>query len=521
MKKRFILTLTLALTLVACKKEKTNWDTAWEAPLVHGRLTINDMIPVDYTTTNTDGYLSLIIHEPVFAFSLDTLIQLPDTTVEEKTAIGVPSIEVTPSFIQPSTYDQELELGDIKLKRVIIRSGKVETKMVSTWPGKTSLTLLMPNVTNSEGSFGHIYYIDAGSIEDPSYDTATFDMTDYDMDLRGIDETAFNSLGINVIVQSNEETSNYIVTSADTNIIGFTFKDMIPKYAMGYFGKYTFSDTMSLALPPMKKIVAGSLDLDSIDLMLTVKNGFNLIAQAKISKLTGLNTRTDNLVDLDFPQKNTTLNIDPASGGLYDYVPSEYPLAINNINSNMLDFLENLSDSILVGYEMKINPFGNVTGGSDEFFPDSKMELFLDGEFPMNIGADNLTIQDTLDIDWENPDNIDPNEATIVVSYENGFPMGALSKFYLLDESESVIDSIIGSGPILSGIYAEESFETTATAGQVTFTLNREQLSSLDLATGLILRIAFDSHESEKVKIPADAFFDFKVRSNLNISISL
>ncbi len=521
MKKHTLLLFALLIFSFACKKEETRWDTAWEAPLVHGHLTINDMIPVEYTETNADDYLSLVIHEPVFGFSLDTLIQLPDTTVQEKTAIGVPSIEVTPSFVQPSNYDQELDLGDIKLRKVIIRSGTVETKMVNTWPGKTSLALFLPNVTNELGSFNHIYYMDAGSEADPSSDEASFDMANYHMDLRGIDENLFNSLGINVVVQSNEETDNYIVTDADTNVIGFTFKDMIPQYAMGYFGQYTFADTMTMSLPPLKNVVAGTLDLDSIDMVLTVKNGFNLIAQAKITKLTGINTRTNNLSELEFPQKNTTLNIDPASGGLYDYVPSEYPLIINNTNSNMISFLENLSDSILVGYEMKINPFGNITGGADEFFPNSKMELFLDGEFPMNLGANNLTIQDTLDIDWENPGNLDPNEVRIVVAYENGFPMGAASKFYLLDDSETVIDSIIGSGPIQSGIYAEESYTTTASAGQVTFLLDKGQLESLDLASKIILRVAFDTHESAMIKVPADAFFDFNVRSNLNITIAL
>ena len=84
MKKELILCLSLIAVLSACKKEKTNWDTAWEAPLAHGHLTINDMIPAEYTATNADDYLSLVIHEPVFGFSLDTLIQLPDTTVQEK-----------------------------------------------------------------------------------------------------------------------------------------------------------------------------------------------------------------------------------------------------------------------------------------------------------------------------------------------------------------------------------------------------------------------------------------------------
>jgi hypothetical protein len=99
--------------------------------------------------------------------------------------------------------------------------------------------------------------------------------------------------------------------------------------------------------------------------------------------------------------------------------------------------------------------------------------------------------------------------------------MGAASKFYLLDDSETVIDSIIGSSPIQSGIYAEESYTTTASAGQVTFLLDKGQLESLDLASKIILRVAFDTHESAMIKVPADAFFDFNVRSNLNITIAL
>lgn len=521
MKKNTLFLVIVAVLAFSCKKEETRWDTAWEAPLVYGHLTINDMIPAEYTETNSDGYLSLVIHEPVFSFSIDTLIELPDTTVIEKTAIGIPSIEVTPSFIQESVYDQAWNLGDIELKKVIIGAGVIETKMENIWPGKTSLTLEMPNVTREGEAFEHIYYMEAGSAEVPSTDEAIFDMSNYHMDLRGVDGLDYNTLGVNVTIESNEETDSYVITSVDSNTIGFTFRDMVPQYAMGYFGQYMFTDTMSMSLPPFKKVVAGSIDLDSIDMTLTVKNGFNLIAQAKITKLTGINTRNNNLSELDFPNKNTTLNIDPASGGLYDYVPSEYPLVVNNTNSNILEFLENLSDSLLVGYEMKINPFGNTTGGTDEFFPNSKMELFLDGEFPMNLGANDLTIQDTFNIDWTNPGNIEANEASIMVSYQNGFPMGADSKFYLLDEAGVIIDSIIGSNAIQSGIYTEETFETTATAGNVTFSLTENQLTSLELASKVVMRIIFNSHESEKIKVPADAYFDFNVRSNLNITIVL
>jgi hypothetical protein len=111
----------------------------------------------------------------------------------------------------------------------------------------------------------------------------------------------------------------------------------------------------------MKNITGGSINVDSINLVLTVKNGFNLIAQSTITSVKGMNSKTSSMVDLTFPMIQTSMNINPASGGLYDYVPSEYPIAINSSNSNLAPFIENMSDSIILGYELEINPFGNVT----------------------------------------------------------------------------------------------------------------------------------------------------------------
>lgn len=513
--------LVISFALIACKKEKTSWNSDWAAPIAYGHLTINDMVPVENTEVNADNYLSLVIHRPVFEFSLDTLIKLPDTTVVEKTAINVPSLEVTPSFIQPTEYNQVIDAGDIELKEVIIKSGTIDTRLTSSWPGKTKVALVIPKAIGPEGTFGYVYFLDAGSIASPTEDTYTFDMKDYRMEMDGVDGTDINTIGISVVVQSNEETDSYVITDIDTNTIGFTFIDMIPKYARGYFGQYSFSDTMSVSLAPMKRILGGTIDIDSIDLKLTVKNGFNLVGQAEISKITGYNTRTMGVVDLDFPAKGVTMNIDPADGGYYDYVPSEYPIDIDNTNSNFTEFIENLSDSVEVGYRMDINPFGNITAGNDEFFPDSKMELFLDAEFPLAFAANDLTVADTLDIDWIDTDRIVPEDATVILEYENGFPIGADAKFYLLDGNNVVIDSIIGTAPVLPGTYMPETFLTTPYNGIVSFDLSNTKIANLELTKRMVLHVSFNTDGDEIVKFAPDTFFDFKMRSNLEISVSL
>ena len=520
-KKTLTLLILPALVFISCKKEPTKWDTEWNAPVVHGHLTINDMIPVEYTEENSEGYLSLIVHEPVFGFSLDTLIELPDTTIVEKTAIAFPSIEVTPSFSLPDNYDQEYELGDIQLKRVIIESGTAEATIASPWEGKTKITFTFPKVEGPEGTFERVYYLDAGSEDSPTSVDDIIDMAFHDMDLTGGSGLLYNTIGIDVLVESNEETESFIVTNSDSISFTFAFKDMVPRYAMGYFGQYYFSDTMGIALLPMKKILAGSIDIDSIDLTMTIRNGFNLVAQSKITKLTGYNTRTSNIVELDFPQKSNTLNINPASGGLYDYVPSEYPLPVNNSNSNITDFIENLCDSIIVGYELAVNPFGNITAGSDEFFPDSKMELFLDGEFPLEFGANDLTIADTFAFEWLEKGTVTPKQGKLFVNYENGFPLGAEAKIYVMDDNYTITDSIIGNAPILPADYDSGTFLTTPQTGAITFDIDADNISNLETGKHLLLHITFNTDESGKVKIPSAAYFDFNVNSNLQISVSL
>lgn len=517
---QFLLAASL-ICLISCKKEKTIWDTDWSAPIAYGHLTMADFVPEENLMTNDEGYLSLIIRESVLEFSLDTLIKMPDTTITTKTAIGIPSIEVSPSFSMPDNYDQEFELGDIELKNVIIESGYADAKISSPWPGKTKVVAKFPFITRDGEILQRTYYLDAGSVDSPSKAEDLIDMVYQSMDLRGIDESAFNTLAIEILVQSNEESETFTITQYDSISFSFQFKDLVPNYARGYFGQYHFSDTTGFSLAPLKKIMAGSVELDSIKLNIAIKNGFNLLAQAKISKLSGINTRTNSFSEFDFTEKNTVLNINPASGGYYDFEPSNYPININNSNSNILSFLENLSDSLIIGYELDINPFGNITGGNDEFFPGSKMELYLDGEFPLNFGANDLTIQDTFEVNGFTNTTIDPQTAYATLNYTNGFPLEADASLFILDEDQVVIDTIYATPPLQAGIFNEATSVTTPKEGSVNFNITSNNMSNLVKANKIILNVSFNSYNNEKIKISAASYLDFNLKSNLNLRIQL
>ena len=176
-----------------------------------------------------------------------------------------------------------------------------------------------------------MYFLDSASIDNPFVLTDQIDMSDLDMDLTGISGLEVNQVPAHFLVESNESSESFTVEPTDSVTISVSFVDLVPKYARGYFGSHTFSDTLGFGLAPMKKIIGGTVDVDSIDLTLTVKNGFNLIAQSTISKLTGINTRTAGVVNLSFPNLGESININPASGGLWTMTPSQRgPVALRH-----------------------------------------------------------------------------------------------------------------------------------------------------------------------------------------------
>ena len=507
------------LTLSSCKKEKTSWESNWVAPLVHGRLTLNDLVDSQYQTTNSENYITIVYSKSVYSFSVDTLIDLPDTTIKKKTAVNFPNLTVNPAFSYGDNYDQAYILDQIQLKQVIIKSGQVEMTIRSPWAGKTKLTFNFPKMLEAGSPFIRDFFLDAGTQANPATQQQTINMQGFNLDLTGVSGNLFNTISGSITVASNEAVSSFDVTNTDSIEYDIAFSNLLPYYARGYFGSYALSDTLGFALPFMDNVLGGMIDIDSIKLNIIVKNGFNLVAQSKITLLEGYNTKTSNAVQLNFPLLNTSININPASGGLYDYIPSEYPILLTNTNSNVSTFIENLSDSIKLGYELLINPNGNVTGGADELFPNSSMDLYLEAEYPLSFGANNLTLTDTFKISYNGSATLTPGDALITLDYTNGFPISANPSLYLLDDSNSLLSTINSNSELMAGIFNVSDNTTTATKGKLTFSLTKDQLELLKSTNKIAFIVSFTTDSGQVIKINANAFIDFNLRTNLPLTV--
>lgn len=521
MYKKIFICCLVVISVVSCKKEPTTWSSNWSAPLVHGSLTLNDLIPAEYQTTNGDNYLSIVYSEAVYSFTIDTLVQLPDTTIEKKTAVALPSITVNPAFVYSDNYNQAYVLDQIELKRVIVRAGEVEMTIRNPWPGKVQMTFDFPKILDAGVPFNRVFFLDAGTTANPSVANEVIDMSNFDLDLTGVNGNLLNTISGNITVGSNELTDSYTITNLDSIEYDITFRDLVPDYAKGYFGSYLLSDTIGISLPFMDKISGGTVSLDSLDMNIIIKNGFNIIAQSKITLIEGINTSNMNSVPLTFPNLNTDINVNPASGGLYDYVPSEYPMVINNSNSNVLPFLENLSDSIVLGYELFVNPFGNVTAGSDEIFPGSAMELFLEAEFPVSFAANNMTLRDTFDFSFNASSTVEAENATVALNYANGFPLTASTTLYLLDDLGIVLATVTADSDILSGVYDMMTFETAPTSGIAIYTFSQAIIDLLPATKRLAFDVTFSTENSQNIKLQSSSSIDFSLNSDLQIKLNL
>ncbi len=520
--KNLFYSFSLILILISCKKESTTWNTDWNVPLIHGNLTLNDLAFGNTTAENSEGFASLFFDKSIFSFSLDTLIKLKDTTLLHKSYSSIPNISLSPgTAINTPGIDQIYELGDIQLKRVIVKEGVLKLKIESPWQGKTTLKLSLPKTKDETGNyFERTYNIPSASQSNTVILEDIIDLTDFDFDLTGVSRNLINNITADLLVTSAEEVNSFTITNTDTVYISMEFKGLIPKYAKGYLGEHKLSDTTSISIPQLKNITSGQIDIDSINLGVSVNNSFKLLSQATIHQLKGQNSNTYNTVELTFPLLNSTLNINTASGGLYNYVPSVYNLPIHSGNSNVIDFMENLPNSIDIGYTVHINPFGNSSGGNDEYFPNSIFDLKLNGDLPLHFGIDNLMLVDTFEIDFSQNKTINLNNGKIVIDYQNKFPIGADATLLLLDENNTVIETVNASSPIVpwQGLTSTNAIPEVQ---KTIFTLEQNSVTNLAKTKIIILQINFSTYQSSLVKINIMDYFKFNLFSDLNLNIKL
>jgi hypothetical protein len=523
--KYILLVVTGFLCLFSCKKDLTrpSWDVDVSVPLIHSSLGLENLIPDSLLSTNSNGEVSLVFNQSVLKLNLDTLLNLPDTTVTDTFSIPAPfpSLNINPGqTIISSTENKRFDLDDIELSNVKIKSGQTSFQISSTISQPTVYEYTITNALKNGQPFNFTINVPAGSVANPSIVNGIYDFSGYELDLRGDSGNEYNKYKTIIKVSLASTATVTTVYSYDKVIVKNTFSNLRPSFAKGYFGSQQIDVPYEETVFDFLTNISGTLDLDQVNIDFEILNGIGIDATVKIDTLKSVNTRNGNEVLLNHSFIGNSININRAILTGITAVESIYSLILNNGNSNTNLFLENLPDKIGTSLGILINPMGNISGHQDFLFDDKTFDVRVNAEIPLNIIASGLTLSDTLEltINPENADNV--NEGVLHIFADNGFPFSAEVQLYLLDANNQIIDSVIHPNLIYSA-YTNTSFVvTSARETRLDVRLNPSQTDHLLNSQRLLIKTIFNTaSQTQHVQLFNSYRIGIRISTELNYTV--
>jgi len=460
-----VIACSLLAALSSCKLDP-NWDVDALAPVAQTTLTPANIIPVGEVQAAPDGKLTYIYDNTVYTVPLDSLFRIPDTTYTYGFSAPI-AFTVQPGF--PATvYDGYISpnINTASLTELLVLSGGINISASSFAPQPLSLEFQIPKAKKNGVPFTVTKPLGAAPSGGSVDFTEFLDLSGYHLDLTGDDGLVGNRLRMRIIATIDPNAQPFPVP-AGFQLVNCKIKldNLKPYYAKGSVNTQELNinaDTVRLGVLDMVK--SGSVNLEDITLKLTVENGLGLDLQALIYEITGKNGYNGGQVSLTHPSLNNAININRAQANLYqvpEYTPAIKEVVFNAGNSNLKAFIENLPSKIGINAKFIVNPLGNVSGGNDFLFYNSKTALKLRVEAPLAFAVNDLVLVDTVSLNL-NVKNQPVKAATVKAYIKNGFPLGAGMQVYFPGGESGAVDSLFFQQTISPGIVGPDLKVTTA-----------------------------------------------------------
>ena len=517
--KRITLLLILPLLVISCKKEKTVWESDWSAPVINDTLSLKNLTN-DSTFAESGGFYVLDLTRTLFDLKISDFVSIPDTTIEEIFAFGG-TLNLSPGFsFVNSTEEHTIDLDEIQLKKIILKEGFIDVRVENPLGTSTIFNVSLPGVTKDGVVFSGQYSASAGSVANPGVSVSTINLQGYTLDLTGLSGGEYNILRSQITVATDPNGPSVFITPADITKVKATFRDVKIDYARGYFGNRLVSDTSNLFLEVMNKIYSGMIDIPNTSIEFEIENGIKVSAEGTLTMASNEN-QSGNVVNLTGGQMGSSFNIDPATGGWNSLVPSLKTLQFNSSNSNIESYIENLGANHNLGYSLRMNPWGNTSGGYDELFPTSKLRIKMKVQMPLNIGIDDLVLRDTFDLQLnQDPDKTRIKSGELILQASNGFPINGSVKLMLCNINGAVLHTINGSSDLKSSLFGAYSntHNFFVSDSDVRFMLSEEVVNDINDVYSIIVQSTFNSVNpatslNEQMSIPFGAFLAIKLKT--------
>lgn len=373
-------------------------------------------------------------------------LELKVTGLEPEYATAVFPSQTLIQENQEVTY----KFGGPEVTVMRIRSGYVKMKVISTIEEEIVLNYSIPQ-SSFKGQPGTPLVKEVRVPPAPRGKVSSIDelfsIADYEVLYKGKDpnnppftNTVYSELSARMESSGQER----YISLSDSVFIIFGLVDIIPEFAIGDFGKKTYSINEKEAIKAFRNIT-GTLSLESVNMSLLLENAFGIEADLQVKNLNGINNRNGKSAKLWSAALDEVITLPRA---MNPPLTSTYRiLTFNNQNSTLKPFIENLPDQIHSEFNIVSRPRGS-NNYTDFVFYDSYLKALLRIDMPVHFGAENLRLVQKRDWDMTKDKNRSDRikSGTINVLVENDFPLSASVQIEFLTENDEVLTTLFPDG---------------------------------------------------------------------------
>ncbi len=531
----------LLFFLISCKREPLRWDTKWSAPLAYGRAGVKQIIPDSLLSIKNGGEVFLAWKGRLGASGSSDVFVLPDTTVSKFFNSGLFSFTAPPgTSLFGSSEDFTFNTG-ARLSKIVLKSGKLRYTIKNRVKGNILFSYKLPFAKKNGTALSINRPIPAGNTNAPSAISGVLDMAGYEMMMKGKMGDRFNAIASEYEVQLDPNGQAVLISPFDSVLVSFSFENMVPDYAKGYFGQSVLKLEGNAPVTLFKNLSCEDFLLDDVNMALTLNNSMGADISCRIKKIAAINAVKGTEISLQHSLLNNQIQLSRAREVPYQIQSRTF--AINSGNSNVADLISGLPTSLSYSIEASLNPLGNISASNDFLVSPRVFDADISIEIPLRLGLKNLSYStgDTNgNLTPENATNFKfsvsendvakSNGATLLLKFNNDFPMEMRFEPVFFDKDNKPLSLSFLQAPALKSLFVMRAAvpETNGrvirpATSEIPCRLTKADLMQLTKAVKMAYRIYLNSIDAQgKYHLWYEDYkIDFSISARLNYEMEL
>ena len=347
--------------------------------------------------------------------------------------------------------------------------------------------------------------------------TGSFDLSNANIFLGSVDTLTHNMLRVAVSPSISSSGNLVDFDSSDFVKLDIDPANIVIDYVDGYMGQKTWPvDVDDVEFEELAKLGKG-LTLTNPKMSIIVKNSFGIPILLELSLL----AKDNNGASVDM-QPPTFLFGYPTIAQAGTTVNSKFD--IDKSNSKIVEALGLPPTQFAISGKAYLNKDG-FKGYNDFVSSKSSLSLGFEANLPLSIIAQNFSIRDTVELTdvLKGRDMFEYLE--LIIKSTNGFPLEGSLDLYFADANGVILDSLINTTLLASGIPDATGKVVTRSENMTSFLLDKETLKNIATETKFAQKLIFVTHfytynkGTQSVNIHTDNQLDIAIAFRAKLTV--